>query len=192
MSMSLPTNSIKERVDHKTNQKLDWGNNPRGTWLTYEMVHSDAFRSLTKIESDIWIFIQLRKQYPSNKKKKRNYWAPINRDKLYVPIVAISDFFDGSTRGMKINPPSMDSIRKSFLKFMTVGFLSLKHQGGSGKGDMNIYQLENHWRLWKKGDPPCFTKAGMSREKGFCVPDSGVFNNRPRQKRQERGARTGD
>ncbi len=162
-----------ERVDERSHPKLDWMDKRQGTWIIAEMVQSDAYRSLSKIESDILLFIMIKRQYP---KKNRSYWKPSNRDNLKISEVAIADFFDGSVREMYGKRPAYESIRRAFKRYMEAGFLSLVHQGGNGKGDQNIYRLENNWRLWKKGDPPCFTKEGMTREKGFCKPGSGHFN----------------
>jgi hypothetical protein len=58
---------------------------------------------------------------------------------------------------------------------MHVGFISIVELGGNGKGNMTRYRLEHNWRVWKKGDKACFKKEGLSREKGFCHPGSGVF-----------------
>lgn len=189
--MSYVPITNQERVDERTHTNLKWDDRPKGTWLNQEMIQSDAYRSLTKTESDIWMFIQLRKNYPKGK-KKLCYWKPSNRDNFRLPEVAILDFFDGPAKEMSYSAPSRESIRRSFMKFMAVGFLSLRHQGGNGQGDVNIYQLENNWRLWKVGDPPCFTKAGMSREKGFIRPGSREFNTSPLENRKKRGASASD
>ena len=70
----------------------------------------------------------------------------------------------------------MATITRAINKLMHVGFISLEHLGGNGKGDASVYRIAHNWRVWTKGDAACFTKAGMSREKGFCKPGSGVFN----------------
>ncbi|MCP3889310.1 MAG: hypothetical protein GY702_10620 [Desulfobulbaceae bacterium] len=163
------------RVTPAENPDLDWGGNSPGTWLLKELLQSDAFRSLPTMQKDILLFALTRRYYP--KKKKRNYWEPSNRDHFLCPVIAIQDFFDGRVKGMREPPPSPETIRRAFDKFMERGFLSLKHLGGNGPGDQNIYRLENNWRLWKTGDPPCFVKKGMSKAKGFCQPGSGVFYN---------------
>lgn len=160
--------------DDKSSNHLSWSKTPRGTYIASELFQSDAWRSLTKTESDIWLFVLTRRRYPRST-KKRDYWNPTNKCELQVPTVAIEDFFDGEVRGMNGKPPNHDTVRKAFKKFMAVGLLSLIHQGGNGKGDQNVYKLEHDWRTWKIGDPPCYTKAGMARGKGFCKPGSGKF-----------------
>jgi len=104
-----------------------------------------------------------------------DYWSPLNGEEIKIPAVAITDFFDGMVRGMTKSPPNPDTFRKALAKFMEVGFLSLVYQGGNGKGDQNVYRLENEWRTWREGDRPCFAKAGMMRGKGCCQPGSGEF-----------------
>ena len=164
---------MTDRITPQNSPKLTWVDRPPGTWIIAKLIHSDAFRSLTKAETDILLFLKTKRDYPNA--KKRNYWNPRNRDNLKCPGVAIQDFFNGEVRGLISKPPSYETIRKAFQKFMRVGFISIKKYGGNGPGDQHIYQLENKWRLWKNGDPPCFTKAGLSREKGFCKPGSRKF-----------------
>ena len=154
------------------NQSLDWKPRPKAFFVADELIRSDAWRCLSAAQKDIWLFIMTCRRYP---RKNRDYWNPTNKDDLKAPVIAVQDFFNGEARGMACNSPNPDTIRKAFQKFMEVGLLSLVHQGGGGKGDQNIYKLEHAWRTWRKGDPPCFSKAGMSRAKGFCVPESGEF-----------------
>jgi hypothetical protein len=175
VSLSIVQIEKALRVDERNNPELDWKDTPKGTWVISEIIQSDAFRSLSKIETDIFLFILTKRNFP---RKNRNNWKPSNRDFLKIPGVAIGDFFDGKVRGMMKEAPCTESVRRAFSALMRVGFLSLVKIGGSGKGDQNIYRLEHNWRLWKEGDAPCFTKAGMTREKGFVVPGSGRFNRK--------------
>ena len=165
---------VNERITPQNKPHLCWTDWPKGTWIICELIHSDAFRSLTKAETDILLFLKMRRQYP---KKNKSYWNPSNRDNLKCPGIAIEEFFNGEVKGMISKSFTPETIRRAFKKFMRVGFLSIKKYGGNGPGDQHVYQLENNWRLWKKGDPPCYTKEGMSRAKGFCVPGSGRFEN---------------
>ena len=176
------------RVTQKSHPHWDWKKTPKGTYIISELIQSDAYRELSKTQSDIWLFLLTGRSYPRRKKGQEfNHWNPNNRDHMKCPYVKINDFFDGTVRGMAGKSPSNETIRKAFIKFMHVGFLSVKKAGGNGPGDQNIYQLENNWRLWKKGDPPCFEKAGLSRERGFCKPGSGTFYGKNRAQNQKRG-----
>ena len=110
--------------------------------------------------------------------KKKNltvdYWSPLNGYNIKIPYVAIKEFFHRPNR-MKKNAPVDSTVTKAIKKLLHVGFLSLVEMGGNGKGNVSTYRLEHSWRVWREGDGPCFTKKGMSREKGFCSPGSGVF-----------------
>lgn len=159
--------------------ELDWKPKPIGTFIAVELIRSDAWRSLSSTEKDIWMFVLTCRRWPKSRKKNYNYWKPNNRDHLKVPTIAIQDCLRGTDWGMVTKEPHQDTIRRAFQKFMTVGLLSLKHQGGSGKGDQNIYKLEEHWRVWRKGDPPCFKKESMTQGKGFCQPGSNEFFSTP-------------
>lgn len=164
----------KHRVNKKTRPDLDWNENPRVFWIVQELVQSDAFRSLSKIETDIILWIFSRRQYPYGKEKKRtprDYWNPLNRHDMKIPYVAVLDFFSG--KGMP--PPNPSSIARAINSLMHRGFLEPLIIGGRGKGDMSVYRLAHEWRVWREGDPPVYTKAGMSNAKGFCVPGSGIF-----------------
>ncbi len=181
---------VKLLVNERTRPDLDWRRNPRGFYVVRELLQSDAYRELTKIESDIILFILSRRIYPSSKKRQKkqhrmDYWHPINGHEMTVPYVAVKEFFNRPD--MKCKPPSNATITRAIRKLMHVGFLSASHVGGNGKGDMTIYRLEHDWRIWKKGNPACFTKAGMSRGRGFCQPGSGVFDTTGQGEKLEKG-----
>ncbi|MBU0909856.1 MAG: helix-turn-helix domain-containing protein [Proteobacteria bacterium] len=168
-----------QRVTKRTHINLGWQPKPKVFWLVPELINSDAYRELSKFESDLLLFVMTLREYPSNKKLKkgkglsRDYWNPLNGHEITIPMVAVADFFN--RKDMRRTAPNSSTITRAMNKLMQVGFLSCVHVGGSGKGDMSKYRLENNWRIWKKGDPPCFSKAGLSRVKGFCVPGSGKF-----------------
>ncbi len=167
-------------VTKRTRPDLDWGKTPRGMYVARELLPSDAFRALSKQETDLLLYIYSRRKYPPKQKRKNkgvdmDYWSPLNGYDLTVPMVAIKEFFDKPGR-MKGTTPSESTITRSIKKLMHVGFLSIVELGGSGKGHMTRYRLEHNCTVWKKGDPACFKKQGLSRKKGFCQPGSGVFN----------------
>ena len=167
-----------EHVTKRTHPELDWYERPRGFYVVGELVQTDAFRSLSKFETDLLLFIMTRRVYPSNrrnsqKKGKMDYWSPLNGYEITIPLPAVNEFF--SKNGMKRKRPSGSTITRALTSLMFVGFISLVKMGGSGKGDMSVYRLEHNWRVWREGDGPCFVKGGMSRAKGFCVPGSRTF-----------------
>ncbi len=139
------------------------------------MIRSDAFRSLSSAHKDIWLFILTLRRFGKDAKGNNDYTNLLNRDALKAPAIAIQDFFNGPTRGMKMLRYNANTIRRAFRKFMEVGFLGLKYQGGNGPGDQSVYQIEDRWKQWKRGDPPCFEKPIMGTGKGFCQPGSGMF-----------------
>ncbi|BDD88643.1 hypothetical protein DPPLL_30080 [Desulfofustis limnaeus] len=147
----------------------------QGTWVTKELLRSDAFRSLSSTHKDIWLFILTLRVFGKDAKGNNDYLQLQNRSNLKAPTVAIQDFFHGPAWGMSMPPYNADTIRKAIKRFLAVGFLSIIRQGGNGPGDQSVYQFEDKWKLWKIGDPPCFTKQGLIRGKGFCQPKSGVF-----------------
>ena len=175
-------------VTEQTRPDLDWRPKPRAIYLPIELIQSDAFRELTKVETGVLLFIYTRRNFPSRqrKAKKKNYdkidqWNPLNGQELRVPHVAIIEFFNKPGM-MRKSAPTTSTITRAISKLMHVGFISLEHMGGHGKGDSSVYRITHNWRVWRVGDEACFTKAGMTREKGFCKPNSGVFNpskNRP-------------
>jgi len=165
-------------VTKRTHPELDWYERPRGFYVVRELVQSDAFRTLSKFETDLLLFIMTRRAYPSKKKKiqkreKMDYWNPLNGYEITIPLLAINDFF--SKNGMKKKMPSGSTVTRAFKKLMHVGFVSLVRMGGGGQGNMSTYRLEHNWRVWCEGDGACFVKGGMSRAKGFCVPGSTTF-----------------
>ena len=180
---------MSKHVTEKTRPDLGWNRTPRGIYLPFEVIRSDAFRALSKIETDLLLFIYTRRKYPSRQKGKKrrsmdkiDWWNPINGHEITVPYIAIKEFFD-QPEIMKTPAPTESTITRSIRKLMHVGFISLEHLGGGGKGDCSVYRIAHNWRVWRQGDGPCFTKAGMSREKGFCMPGSQVFNPSKNAKR---------
>jgi hypothetical protein len=169
---------MSEHVTKRTRSDLDWREKPRGFYVALELIQSDAFRSLSKLESDLLLFIYTRRKYPMGRNKKKgmsvDYWSPSNGFEMTVPYVAIMEFFHKPNR-MKKSAPVDSTITRAIRKFMHVGFLSIVEIGGNGKGNVSVYRLEHNWRIWREGDSPCFDKKGMSRTKGFCAPGSGVF-----------------
>ena len=103
----------------------------------------------------------------------------MNGNGMEIPHVAIIDFF---SKGKEL-PPVGSTITRAIEAFMALGFLEAVTIGGHGKGDMTVYRLAHDWRVWRKGDPPVYTKAGMHRAKGFCIPGAGEFCPAKNQKR---------
>lgn len=155
-----------EKVTKRSHPHLDWDPQPRVFWLTPELVHSAAYRSLSKIESDILMFIMNLRQYPKvTKKTKRDYHQPINSHMILIPYKTVQAFL--SEGGFP--PPTESTITRAIHKLMAVGFIDVVHIGGAGPHDVSKYCLTHNWRIWKIGDPLIFTKAGLSRTRGFCV-----------------------
>jgi hypothetical protein len=168
-----------EHVTKRTRPDLDWKETPRGMYLAREILQSDAYRALSKKETDLLFFIYSRRRYPNSYGKKKkglimDYWSPVNGYDITIPFVAVKEFFNQPGR-MKTTAPCDSTITRAINKLMHVGFISIVELGGNGKGDMTRYRLEHNWRVWKKGDSACFKKAGLERVKGFCHPGSGVF-----------------
>jgi len=90
---------------------------------------------------------------------------------MTVPYVAVEQFFSK----MNIPAPVGSTITRTINSLMRVGFLKPLKIGGAGKGDLSKYELTHDWRIWRKGDPPVYSKAGLSNVKGFCFPGSGEF-----------------
>jgi len=161
-------------VTKRSRPDLEW-KQPRRFAISYELIQSDAFRSLTKHETDIFLYALSERQYPGRMKRKKgreiDYWNPLNGRRFLLPYNSIQKFF-GKRR---VKAPSENTIARAMKKLMHVGFVSLVKAGGNGKGDMNIYRLEHNWRIWKKDDPACFTSAGMAKGRGYCVSGSGEF-----------------
>lgn len=174
-----------EHVTKRTRSDLEWKEIPRGTYIPRELVQSDVFRSLSKKETDLLLFIYSLRNYPSKRnapsKKGQSrrgvgmdYWSPLNGYDLKIPYKAIKSFFNHPGQ-MKTSAPSESTITRSIRKLMHVGFISIVEMGGNGQGRMTHYRLEHNWRVWKKGGEACFKKGGLSRVKGFCQPGSDVF-----------------
>ena len=169
-------------VTEQTRPDLSWNPKPRGIYLPVELIQSDAFRELTKTEAEILLFIYTRRIFPrrTRKPKKKSYdkinqWHPLNGHELIVPHAAIMEFFN-KPGVMRRGSPNQSTITRAIEKLMHVGFISMEHLGGGGKGDFSVYRIAHNWRVWRTGDEACFTKAGMSRVRGFCKSNSGVFN----------------
>jgi len=160
-------------VTKRTRPDLDWTGREKGFWVFDELLQSDAFRTLTKTESDILLFILSRRKYPSRRAKKTpiDFWSPLNGHDTKIPHIAVTEFFSR----MKEPPPVSSTITRAINSLMRRGFLEPVTLGGRGKGSMSVYRLTHEWRVWRKGDPPAYTKAGMSNAKGFCIPGSGAF-----------------
>jgi hypothetical protein len=161
-------------VTKKTHPDLGW-KQPARFAVAEEIIYSDAYRCLSKIQADVLLYALFERQYPGKNGKTRrvfDYWSPLNGYKLALPHDSIIKFF--SKRG-KMKPPNKSTVGRAIKQIMHNGFLSLVKQGGHGTGDMNIYRLEHNWRTWRKGDGPCFVADGMSRGKGFCQPGCGEF-----------------
>lgn len=163
----------RQRVSKRTHPDLGWSGHEKGTYIVEELIQSDAFRTLTGTEKDILLFVWQRRQYRKRRKNDpvNNTWEPVNGNSMKIPHAAIVDFF---SRGNE-PPPAASTIAKALNALMAHGFLEAVSIGGNGKGDMTVYRLAHDWRLWKKGNPPVYTKAGMARAKGFCIPGARVF-----------------
>ncbi len=160
---------MTEHVTPKNNPELKWDKSPPRFAVTPELLRSPAYRALTKLQSDIWLFALTERRFPGRKGKNRrqiDYWHPINNREFILSYKSIKKFFNHS--GLK--PPSEPTITSAINKFLEVGFLSIVHMGGNGLGDCSIYRLEHNWRKWKQGGPPCFVKSGLAR-RGFCLHD---------------------
>jgi hypothetical protein len=173
-------NERRQRVSRRTHPNLGWTGKEKGFWVFDELIQSDAFRSLTGTEKEILMFVLSRRKYPRpTKKTPRNAWDPLNGSNMTIPYVAIVEFFGKGN----VPPPVPSTITRAINALMARGFLEAISVGGNGKGDMTVYRLANDWRTWRKDDPPVYTKAGMSRVKGFCMPGAGTFCPRKKQKR---------
>ena len=162
----------RRRVSKRTHPDLGWSGREKGFYVFDELIRSDAFRGLTGTEKEILLFVLSRRKYQKHTKKTpRNAWEPLNGNNLTIPHVAIVDFFGKGNEP----PPAASTIAKAINALMAHGFIEAISIGGNGKGDMTVYRLAHDWRVWRKGDPPVYTKAGMARAKGFCIPGSGVF-----------------
>lgn len=157
-------------ITPKSAPNLKWDKSPQRFAVTHELLRSSAYRSLSKLQSDIWLFALTERRYPGRKGKKRreiDYWHPLNNREFKLSHKSIQRFFSNSG----IKPPSQQTITAAITKFMEVGLLSIVKMGGRGPGIMTVYRLEHNWRTWKQGDPPCFVKGGLSSN-GFCNPKS--------------------
>ena len=171
-----------KHVTEQTRPDLNWHKKPRGIYLPVELLGSDAFRSLTKTETDVLLFIYTKRIYPRQRRKAKkkvydqiDQWNPLNGHDLRVPHIAIKKFFD-RPGVMRKTAPNQSTITRAIEKLMHVGFISMEHLGGGGKGDFSVYRIAHNWRVWRAGDEACFTKGGMTRARGFCKSNSGVFN----------------
>ena len=167
-------NPAKKRrvVSERTRPDLGWTGREKGTYIVDELFQSDAFRTLTGTEKEICLFVFTRRKYLKHTKKTpRNTWEPQNANNMTLPHVAIIDFFSKGNEP----PPVGSTITRAINTLMARGFLEALSVGGKGKGNMTVYRLAHDWRVWHKGDPPVYTKAGMSRVKGFCVPGAEAF-----------------
>ncbi len=143
-----------EHITKRSRPDLDWKETPRGFYIARELLMSDAYRALSKLETDLLLFIYSRREYPSKRARKKkgvvmDYWNPLNGYGLTVPMIAVKDFFDKPGR-MKTPAPAESTMTRSIKKLMHVGFISLVELGGSGMGHMSKYRLEHNWRVWKK------------------------------------------
>lgn len=177
--MNRISSTVDKHVTERTHPHLDWKKRPIYVALPVELIMSDAFSELTSAEKEILCCLYSKKRYPKKNDRKRHkkefdYWKPEN-GVMSFPYAAVIDFFH-KPKGMNRAAPSESTFQRALEKFQTVGFISISHMGGNGQGDASKYRLEHNWRVWRKGDPPCFHKAGLSRNKGFCMPGCGVFN----------------
>jgi hypothetical protein len=155
-------------VTPKDNPELKWDHSPARFAMVHELLKSDAYRSLTKLQSDLWLFALTERRFPGKKGKKKreiDYWHPDNHRKFILTHKSIQKYFSKT----RIKPPSQPTVTHAITAFMRVGFLSIVKMGGNGLGDISIYRLEHNWRNWRLGDPPCFVRAGKSNS-GFCSP----------------------
>jgi hypothetical protein len=163
----------RQPVTKRTRPDLDWTGREKGFWVFDELLQSDAYRTRTKTESDIILFILSRRKFPRKRAKKTplDFWSPLNGQDMNIPHVTITEFFSKGSEP----PPLPSTISRAINSLMHCGFLEPLTIGGRGKGDMSVYRLTHDWRVWRKGDPPVYTKTGMSNVKGFCIPGSGTF-----------------
>ena len=182
MNDSFQSNAGKSRVAKRTYPDLGWSGREKGFWVFDELLQSDAFRTLTKTESDILLFILSRRRYPKRKKGNSiDFWSPSNGHDMKIPYVAAKEFFSRMDQ-----PPLVEStFYRAIESLMHRGFPDPVTLGGNGKGDQSVYRLAHDWRVWRKGNPPVYTKAGMSNAKGFCIPNSGAFCPRKLEKGSE-------
>lgn len=186
-AMDVGLLQVNKHVTERSRPDLKWERRPKGFWVVDELLRSDAFRSLTKMETDIFLFAMTERKYPSQKNKKSaklNYWNPLNGRRFKLSYKSIQKFF--SHKGY--SPPSVPTIGRAFKKFMDVGLLALIEAGGNGPGRMNVYRIAHNWRTWKRGDAPCFVVDGMSRDRGFCHPGSGEWASDESNQNWKRGS----
>lgn len=154
-----------ERITSRSHPDLDWNPKPRVFWVTPETIQSAAYRSLSKVAADVLMFALSVRRYPRPTKKiHRDYHHPTNEYEILLPYLAIQAFL--SAGGGKA--PAESTITRAIHQLMAVGFVDVVHIGGGGPHDTSKYCLTHNWRVWKPGDPPVFSKEGLSRARGFC------------------------
>lgn len=149
---------------------IEWARNPDYTMVAIELLQSDAFKVLTRLEVAILLFILQKRRYPSRRERQRrnskikfDYWRPINAERITVTLNEMDEFY-GEDKMV-----SRSTLQRASKKLMKVGFLDVVEMGGNGQGDAHIFRLTNEWRMWRIEDKPCFNAAGLSRERGFAV-----------------------
>lgn len=168
-----------QRVNDINNPELKWDSTPPGFSYPYELQQSDAYAELSSGDIRVLNFVLSCRQYKGKKsrqrdKEKYNVWEFKNMDYVKISLPAFREFYSRQQRS-KRKPLSKSTYDRAMIKLMAVGFISKVYQGGNGIGDVNAYRYEFAWRLWRKGDEPCFTSNGMSKGNKIKRADSGQF-----------------
>ena len=106
-------------ITPKTEAGLKWDKSPQRFAVTHELLRSPAYRSLSKLQSDIWLFALTERRYPGrNGKNRRNidYWHPLNNREFILSHKSIQKFFNNS--GMKA--PSQQTVTAALSKWVEV------------------------------------------------------------------------
>ena len=114
-----------------------------GTWVTREMVMSEAYWALNSTAKGMLLLFFLKRDFDGN----HNCLNCRSLTLTYKELEALHGTNpDGTAKGI-----ARTSISRAIADLMEKGFIDIVRQGGAYQQDKTIYALVEDWRLWVPG-----------------------------------------
>jgi hypothetical protein len=110
-------------------------------YLTQQLFMSQAYRTMKPASKEIFTMLLFDVKIASKNKKGKYVPFVENRHELMLPYAQITEYLGYKDK----------AIWTAFKELLEHGFITIEKQGGSKKGDANVYGLSEDWRKWEPG-----------------------------------------
>ena len=130
-----------------------------GTFITREMLESEAYLSLNGFAPQLLSLILLKRQFAKHGRRGKEKRICLNCDKLNITYAEFKNKYG-------VTQPRMT---RAIDQLLEKGFLSIVYPGGTFRQDKAVYALSDNYIIWKPGIV-FETRKKEGIERGFCKP----------------------